>query len=607
MNRQNIYEFIKTEEANFKLPIQIAEGMEWNFFDHVRTTILYKNSTYKSGKDDNKPFKNIIRPILNLAYRAEGFDVKDILLYINDSKEYYKSFLVKKFHEVWARQNNIDTFIDDLVESYVDFGGALIKNVNQERPEVVPFSRLAFCDQTDILKGPIAEKHQFAPDELKEMEGKWGNLKKGATGTIDEVITLSQNEKKDTVGKGTKTPGKYIEVYEVHGIFPNWWLDSEYTDEESYDKTYSRQLHIVTFYTSKEGQKNGICLYKGLEKELPYKLVLRDKIYGRALGLGGAEELFEPQVWVNYDVLRMKEMLDVASKIIFQTSDVAFANRNKTSSLENGEILIHDLNQPLTQINTYPVNVKAFENSVAEWEQHARQMGAATESIMGESPTAGTPFKLQELITQESHSLHEYRKGKLATFLDEVYKDWIIPYISREITNGQEFMSELDLEELQQVSDSLVECEANDMAKKLILSGQPVYPEQLQSFKDQVKKDFMKGNKKFIEILKGEMKDLPLDVKVNIAGKQKNLAGQVDKLTNIFRTIISNPQILQNPPMAKLFNEILESSGLSPIDFSGFTSTTPTLAEAALAPKVILGNIPGQAPAPVPSQPPLKK
>ena len=139
MYSQTKYDYATTEEANFKTNrITIADGLEFNFYETIRLATLYKNSTYSTGKDDNKPFKNITRPLLNLQYRAEGFDVKDIILFIDDAYEYYKSFLVRKFHEKWARENKIDTFIDEMVESYVDYGLALVKNVNTERPEVVP-------------------------------------------------------------------------------------------------------------------------------------------------------------------------------------------------------------------------------------------------------------------------------------------------------------------------------------------------------------------------------------------------------------------------------------------------------------------------------------
>lgn len=557
MKYADIYTLISAEEANFKLPVPLTENWEWNMYEHINTTVLYKNSVYKTGKDDDKPFKNITRPILNLQYRAEGLDVKDIVLFINDSYKYFKSFLVKKYHEKWAREVGLDTFIDKLVESYVDFGGVLVKKSKNVMPEVVPMRRIAFCDQTDILSGPICEKHFYSPDQLKEYEKKgWKNIE-------DVIVLAGQMKVNDTsTGRVAQTPGKYIEVYEVHGVFPKSWLGDEYADDDE----LVRQLHICTFYHDQEGNKKGIYLYRGPEKELPYKLLLRDEIYGRALGLGGAEELFEPQVWTNYDVIRMKEMLDQASKILYQTSDPAYANRNKTNDLDNGEILITAPNSPIAQINTFPVNLQVFEKSVATWEVHARQMGAAQEAIMGDEPPAGTPFKSVEYQAAESHSLHKYRRGKIATFLDELYREWFIPHIASEITSGDEFLAELDVEELQQVADGLVTCVTNDAIKQLVLQGKYVTLDQLQVLKDVVRENFMKGGKeKFIEILKGELKDAPMSIKVNVAGKQHDLAGKVDKAVNVIKFLLAAGPNAQ--PYGKQINEILELSGLSPVDF----------------------------------------
>ncbi len=69
---------------------------------------------------------------------------------------------------------------------------------------------------------------------------------------------------------------------------------------------------------------------------------------------------------------------------------------------------------------------------------------------------------------------------------------------------------------------------------------------------------------------------------MNVAGKQKDLSKNADKLTNIFRQILAAPQILALPGMGKLFNEIIESSGFSPVDFSSLTMPAPTDPNAAL-------------------------
>lgn len=569
-----IFDYITTQEAQYQNPIPITDTWDWSMKDHIKTSKLYNNSQLMTGKNDFKPVKNITRPILNVQKRAEDIEVRDVQLYVDSAEKYHLSFLVKKYHDdVFVIENDMDTFFDELNCSRIEYGGGLSKKLDKPAPEVVPLESIAFCDQTDILSGPLGIKHFYSPDQLMGMESKgWGSKANGATITIDELITLSTEQKRqDKDGAIAKTPGRYIEVYEVHGNLPK-----RFASPDDQSGKYETRLFIVAFYQKKSGDgKQGVILYTAPEKELPFKLIKRDPIYGRALGFGGAEELFEAQVWVNYDMIRMQDMLDAASKTILFSTDPAVAQKNKVRNMDNLDIIDLAPNTQIGQIDSYPRNIKVFENSVAQWEAHAQQMGAANDAIMGESPTAGTPFKLQELVTQESHGLHEYRRGQYAKHLEEIYNDWIIPHIKKEITKGDsEFLSELSLEELQYVTEALVTCKSNDMIKEKILNGEEVNPEEVDAFKQMTKDEFKKkGNKHFIKILKDDFKDTELGVKVSVAGKSKNLAASVDKLVNIFRFAFSNPQgfaqTMQIPGMGKAFNEILEFSGLSPVDFSG--------------------------------------
>jgi hypothetical protein len=386
---------------------------------------------------------------------------------------------------------------------------------------------------------------------------------------LEDVIQLAENEKKQwiTSGKTNKTPGKYIEVYELHGTLPDWWLDGvEDESKEKKDIEYISQVQIFTFYKDTDGNNVGITLFSGKEKKSIFKAIVRDPIYGRALGLGGAEELFEAQVWTNYDILRMKGLLDQAAKVIHQTDDSTFASRNKTTDLENGEILVVAKGSTVSQINTSPVNAVLFEKAITQWEEHARDMAGASEAILGQSPDSGTPFALQNLVVQQAQLLHTYRQGKLAVFMDEIYRDWIMPFIAKEIVKGQTFLAELSFDELQQVVENLVTCQVNDWKTEKVLNGETWQPNEEQSQAQKVRADFMKPGMKVIDILKGEMKDVPMEVQTSIKGKQKDLAGKVDKLSRVFQSIFSNPAILQDPTAVKLLNQILEYSDLDPID-----------------------------------------
>src|SRR3990167_7719677 len=585
MNQPNtIYEYITHEENAFAVPIEVVAGWDWNLKEHVRLTTLYKNSQFSEGNTrslrDHKPFKNIMKPILDLQRHATGFDVKDIQLYVDSRKQYHKSFLVKKYHEKWAREHGLDTCIDHMVETYVDYGGVLLKKTTDSVPEVVPWQSIAFCDQTDVLSLPIGLKHFFSPDQLLDMAKKgWGDESNGATASLEEVIRLSENVKKiDKVkGQQTQTPGKYIEVYEVHGMFPKHYL-------EGVANEYEMQVHIVCFYTKENNEREGLTLFAGRERKLPFKMIKRDPIHGRALGFGGAEELFEPQVWINYDMIRLKELLDGAAKVIYKTTDTTFGARNKIKDMQTEEIVTLAEGTDIAQLDTTPRSVRIFENAVEQWEAHAQQVGSANDALLGVPPTAGTPFKLQELVVQTGSSSHNYRRGQLATFWEEVEQDWIIPHLAREITKGQEFLAELDFEELQQVVNAVIDTKVFEFKKERILNGEIITDEEVEEEKQRVREEFMKGgNKRFLELLKEELEDAPLSVKVNIAGKQDDLNTKVDKLVNILRQVISTPQMLQIPQFADLFNQIIEWSGLSPIDFGSMRYEMEKMQQQQLA------------------------
>lgn len=569
-----IFDYITTQEALYKLPIQLVGNWKWSMKDHIETTVLYTNSQLKTGKGDYKPVKNITKPILNLQHRTEDIELKDVELYVDDPAYYHLSFLVKKYHDdVFAVENDLDTFFDELNVSRIDLGAGLSKKLDKPCPEVVQLQSIVFCDQTDILSGPIGIKHFYSPDQLMDMaKVGWGNTANGASATLEQTITLSREEKKENQnGTLSQTPGRYIEVYEVHGSFPVRFLEP---DNQS--GLFSKQLHIVCFYNKVNGEKGQITLFRAEETEDRFKIIKRDSVYGRALGFGGAEELFEAQVWTNYDMIRMQNMLDAAAVTILKSTDPALKAKHPggLKNMKNLEILDLEEGKDISQVDTFPRNMALFEKSVAEWEAHAQQMGAANDAIMGENPSSGTPFKLQELVTQESHGLHEYRRGQYAKHLEEIYRDWIIPHIKKEITKGAQFLSELSLEELQYVTDCVVTTEANNRVKEAVLNGETPTKEEADLLKQVIRDEFQKkGNKHFIEILKGEFKDVPLAVKVSVAGKSKNLAQMTDKVVNIFRFAFSNPQgfaqTMQIPGMAKSFNQILEYSGLSQVDFSG--------------------------------------
>ncbi len=570
MEYPDVFQYITTEETNWKTAqVPLTRTKSWNMNDHIERCTNVANAWYHSGKNDgNRPYDDIVTPIINVAFRSEGFDVKDIVPFVNDAQNYYKSFLVKKMHPKWARDNELDTFIDDVVETSVIYDLVLVKNVNNARPEVVDLKTLTFCDQTDVMAGPICIKHQYTPAEMVEFKGKWNSDK------IDVAIALSMAEIEVSIAgdQKVKMPGKYVEVYELRGNLPQTWLDPMAEKD-----TYSPQMHIVCYYNDKDGVKQGITLYEGKDKPLSdnFKSLKIDRIRskGRACGRSVVESLFEPQVWNNYSAIKIKALLDSAINV-FQTDSEEFGNQ-KLSELKHNTILKHESGKPITRVDGSLQNLVAFTNQQQKYTTDARIIGSASEGALGVAPTAGTPFALQNLITQQGQGLHEYRQGKIATFFaDVLYRDWILSYLVADMNQGKKFSEELTLDEMIEICDTIATNAANKDIIEKMLNGEVVTQENkdmlVQFYKDGFKKG---GNRKFFEVLQNELKSIPVDVQINVAGKQKNLSQNADKLSNLILTMTKFG--VPFSALAKPFNELLEDSGLSPVDFTQVIQPQP--------------------------------
>ena len=559
----DLFDYILEEENNFKTQkVPLGTNWEWNMHDHLDKSFLLKNSKFIQGDNDSytRIFKQIILPILNVAYRTEGFNVKDVELFVEDKDYYHLSLIARKFHKKYAIDNQLDKAIDDSVTSYVDYGLMLIKDVKDKKPNIVDLLTLAFCDQSDIEAGPICIKHNYSVEKLQEMKGKWNNE------AIDSLVRQASFDRKIN-NRTVKTPHKSVEVYELHGVFPKSWRTDNHDDEY----TYERQLFIVAYYKDSKDHKKGVRLYRGKIDNV-FMSLKRDDISGRARGSGGSEELMNEQVWTNYSMIQIKELLDMLALFVFKTDDKDLAQRTTTKDLKKGTILELKEGKDFGMVQSTTPNVTAFETFTQLLEQNARTIGSASDPQLGLNPVSGTPLGTTQIVTAQGGGIHEYRKKQIQDFWTLVYQNIIIEHIQQDLEKGDEWLEELSLDELREVSDKLSINEANDRIKKGLIEGKVITKEGQDELISLIKEDFLKGGKrKFMEVLKDEFKEMPIKVRVNIGNVMEDFPNEVSKLNNILTLAFQNAQALQNPVIAELLNRILEKSGLNPLDFTSLT------------------------------------
>lgn len=585
-----IFSYITLEESAYQTKdIQISDNWPWNMSQHIILSFLMKHGKYRDISNDPKtkpPFHNIIMPILEFRYAAEDRDVKDIIFETEDPEKQHLSFLIKKYwDDVFTIENNLDEFLDDAVEEKVDYGGCLVKKGQGAVPELMPLQTIAFCDQTDILGGPIGFKFNFSPEALK-LKAKlgWGDEKNGATHTIDQVIDLATKDK-DASGQEAQqnqVTGKNIKVYVVRGSLP-----ASYLKDGNKHEDLIKQVQVVAFYQDKNSPtgKTGVTFYRAEEKESVLKIHIPKKVFNRALGWGGVEALLDPQIWTNFAEIHKNNLLKASSKVVFFTDDDNFTNRNKVRDMENLETAIIDKESRygIRQIPTASPNIALFDRRVQELEDHAQKLAGVTDPLLGRQPPAGTPFRLQQQVVFEGKKPHERTAGKFDKFLEEIIQDWIIPHMIREITKGKTFLSTLTSDQMEYILQRVPRNRAVKRQWDDVLSGK--IPGELMAYEEEEKQKLIQnGNQQILEILKDEFKGVKAKVKIRISGKQKDLVGFVDKLVNLLRQFWTLPPEIKNDPTTQhLMNQILEASGLPPATLGKLTSGIPQI-ESPLPP-----------------------
>lgn len=577
MSTPDIYTYVKEQEASFETEeIKLGDNWNWNLRNHVQLIFHLKNGVFFSGENNwMRAFKNIMEPLLNLAYWTEDIDVKDIVFFVEGKDSRALSFLIKKYHdEVYVRENNLDTLLDEITESDIDYGGVLVQKTNTKRPEVLPLTTIAFCDQRDVLGAPIGFKFAFSAEGLRKMKKNgWGDTKNGATISIEDLIVLA-GETSSPAGmqdqKQNKSSGKVIEVYVIRGNMPDHYLN-ENDDME----TVTPQVQVIAYYTDKKNKKQGVTLYKKAGDEDDLMFFTSKAVDNRGLGRGVGESLLHPQIWTNFLTIHKTQLLQAAAKVPLVTDDDSYKTKNtKIQDMENLEITVIEQGTSLTQVPTAATaNIQLFDKAVDEWFQHSQTVASAYDPLLGKEQVSGTTFKGQERTVAQGRGLHDRRRGQRAKFIEHIYRKLIIPQMVREIIKGEKFLATLTPEEMTWVSDQLLSNHINSRIKEGLLKGRIISLEEQDMLRSSFKEAFSKsGNRHLIEILKEDFKDRAVSMGINIAGKQKDLVMMSDKILSIFQFIFANPQgfqqAMQIPVLAKSFHDILEYSGMSQVDFA---------------------------------------
>jgi len=561
----------------------ISKYVDFSLSDNINKIDAYINSRHISGKTDSmereKPFFNIVTAAINIRYRATDIDRKDIKIRATKEKEVISSFLATVHLQNWMRKDNFGAFLNDWGRTLARYGSAVVKFIESNgelHSMVIPWNRL-IVDQVDFRNDVVIEVLELSASELRNRKGYDKDIVDKLIKSAGARTTLDNTQKDDKQN--------FIKLYEVHGDLPLYHL----TGKESDVDTFVQQMHIVSFVAGKgKGEFDDFTLFKGKEKNNPYMITHLIKEDGRTQSIGAVENLFEAQWMINHTQKQIKDQLDLASKLIFQTSDGNFVGQNALNSIETGDILIHAINQPITQVANNSHDITALQNYGSGWKQLGIEINGISEAMMGAPAKSGTAWRQTEALLQESHSLFEMMVENKGIHIEEMLRVYVIPFLKKKMDTSKEISATLDMHGIDKIERRYVPMEAikrlnQKIIKHIVETGEiPTITQDMQDGEiASVQKELDdQGNQRFfipseIETVtwKEVLKDLEWEIEIDITGEQSDDKSDMATLSSVFQTLASNPMVLNDPKASLLFNKILTKTGtVSPLELASLAS-----------------------------------
>jgi len=595
---ESLHELVRKAETNYLAgTVKLGEHVDWSMHDTVERIYAYLNSKHISGATDSlkrpKPFFNIVTAAVNVWYRATDIDRKDIRFIPTSKDSVLLAFIANVMLQNWMEKSNFGVFLNKWGRTLAQYGGAVRKFVevgDELRATVVPWSRM-IPDPIDFSALPRIEKFYKTPGQLKNMATKGHPDYAGYD--MEEVNKLCESAKevrKNARGEQKDNMDEFIELYEIHGLLEEEYLLGE-EKKETENENYVQQMHVISFVTVKDNEFSDFTLYKGREKQDVYGMDALIEEEGRTLPIGAVEILFDSQWMQNHSMKAWKDNMDLASKMVFQTADGNFVGRNVMNAVENGQILIHKENMPLTKVanDEYDLsNVQGFQNA---WRMVASELTSTPDAIRGNTMPSGTPYSLAAYQGAQANSLFEIMTENKGLALIEMIQTYVIPHLKKKLKNKKEVVAILDSAGIREIDALYIPKAAvknfNRKAVEGVISAletgdmsQVPSPYQKNIEESKVMQELAQyGNKRFFtpdeygEIEWDEVfKDFEWDsLRIEVTNEQADKQATLQTLASLYTATVQVDPVAANVILGKV---LTETGIVSPLEVSQL-STRP--------------------------------
>lgn len=567
----SIYKIIEQYEKDFlDKPIEIVEGYSFSQLDQIKENQRYYASKFLDGNDDEfgyKYFYNIGKSRVKNAAKNLDFDTKDIQIRATSPDNYYKAWIMRRDVKRWMKERKLGLIFNEMAQLTPKYGSFVLKKVaGKDIVRKVNLKNLKNDPTCERLKdsGWIIEDHYYTPSELqREAERGWEKEK------IEKAIASYRINRKENYDDNVDTSqpqgtAQFIHVKEFYGDVPEDILK----DGGDPNKYILANLIVISpepganKASNKEAEKEGLILYRKEIKEIPYKETHYDREEGRWLGVGIIEDLRDAQIMKNEQINQMMMAIKLANLILFQTGDETVA-RNILTDLVNGDIL--KMKSELKRVDTENRGLNTDTIISKEIQSIADALANSFEVTTGEALPSGTPFSLGMLIDKNANKLFDFILEGMGMFLQEVFEDWIIPELEKDL-NEAHLLEITDKDEMKWIMERMKKQTVWDSVKDFIMASGGRKPTQGEvALAEQVLTERLMDKDSLALDLPKSFYDFEKVVEVNITDERNSKKEQLATIATIIQLLGSKPDLIRTPAGQKA----LDISGLSEVDVIG--------------------------------------
>jgi hypothetical protein len=393
---------------------------------------------------------------------------------------------------------------------------------------------------------------------------------KGAWRNVDEVLDKYYTNRSGELGANLPSQ---INVFEIFGHLPEQFGKDDASEYS--DKFEDKVVIAVGFKTVETNTVDNVTEYQFVDSyftvydgpsENPYKYLPYKVMSGRTLGMGIIESGFMAQMGVNRAVYDQMMAMSVAGKVVLQTASDEI-DADSVADVENGAIIRHEMNKPITNLNLTPSALPQYDVLIRQWQDQYESVSGNNAFVGGGALPSQTPFKLAEFQNDIGVNRFRKRQEEMDIFWQEVYDDWIIPYLVGKINSEHILEGNFTKEELDRIDESFAVAALDKQITEFIkTTGKyPTTEEVDNAYDNLVRQQRLNQDRRYIEIPEGYFDGVEYKMELNITNEVVQKDAMIASLTNMFQVLVQNPMALQDEQLSSILNEILEFAGLNPM------------------------------------------